>query len=269
MSASVISTDSDVMVTGVASVITTLKDLSHTDLLKVMKALTTELGKKSKELVKDAKASKVTTKAKKEPKEKKPLPKHLKKPHAWVAFTLKNALENGWAEFVIHQKRKNKDTGVTEEEEIVMPKAVLNDDGAWVYEGTIGSEKNPSGKQLNHKEAMSLSKVLKDSGDKSWSDFEAQYVEEDDDSDVKSVAESEASKKSNVVRKTIAEKEAEKEAEKAAAKAAKDAEKAAKKTEKVTAKAEEKKLVPSKKADEEPKVDELKKVVTKKVIAKK
>ncbi len=267
MSASVISTES---ITGVASIVSSLKELSHSDLLKVMKSLTTELGKKSKDMAKEVTAAKKEQKkAKKEkagPKEKKSLPKHLRKPHAWVAYTLQNALENGWSEFVINQRKKNKETGEVEEEEIVMPAGVLNSEGAWVYESSIGSEKNPNGKQINHKEAMSLSKVLKDSGDKSWTAFEAQYFEEEgDDSDTKSVAASETSKKSTVVRKTAAEKEAEKEA----AKAAKDAEKAAAKAAK-TAKEVEKATVksPAAKKVEEPKVEE-KKVVIKKVVSKK
>ncbi len=273
MSASVISTES---ITGVAGVINNLKELTHSDLLKVMKSLISELSKKSKDMEKEVnvakKGQKKAEKAK-VPKEKKSLPKHLKKPHAWVAYTLQNALENGWPEFVIHQRRKNKETGEVEEEEIVMPAGVLNSDGAWVYDGSVGSEKNPSGKQLNHKEAMSLSKALKESNHTSWSRFEAQYVEDDGESDAKSDTGSELSKKSNVVRKTAAEKEAEKEAEKAAkeaekiaAKAAKDAAKAAKDAEKTPAK-----MVKSTKVavSESAPAPEEKKVVTKKTVTKK
>jgi hypothetical protein len=211
------------------------------------------------------KVTKKEDKPEKEKKEKKAgsqpkgkVPKQLLKPRAWVEFTLAHALENGWEEFVIHQSKKDKETGEVVEEEIVMPGSELNDDGCYVYEGTIGSSKYPSGRQMIQKEAMSLSKqrwapkTKTGTNPELYEEFEAQYEEpEDDDEDAKSEKSENSSKQ--VKRMTIAEKEAEqaakkaakeaekeakkaeKEAEKAAKKAAKEAEKAAKASEKVTA----------------------------------
>jgi hypothetical protein len=231
------SSSNEIETTALTNVINNLRSLNHSELLKVMKSLTSELGKKSKDMLKEvatAKNEKNTVKKEKTPKEKKSLPKHLRKPHAWVAYTLQNAMDNGWPEFVVHQRRKNKETGIMEEEEIVMPASILNSSGVWVYEGSIGSEKSPDGKQINHKEAMSLSKAMKDSNNKTWTDFESQYVDntDDDNTDNTTTTKLDNSQKPTIVRKTAAEKEAEKvaakaikETEKAALKAAKEAEK--------------------------------------------
>jgi hypothetical protein len=163
------------------------------------------------------------------------IPPQLKKPRAWVEYTLKDALENGWESFTVVQKKKDKETNTITEEQIEMPASILHN-GAHIYKDSI-SEKTPEGKQLIHKEAMSLSKQRKESSHATYAEFEAQYVDETTDDD-KSVASSTSSKKI-VVKKTAAEKEAEaaakkaeKEAEKEAKKAEKEAEKAAKKAEK-------------------------------------
>lgn len=208
-------------------------------------------------------SSKKTDKPEKEKKEKKTgsqpkgkVPKQLLKPRAWVEFTLAHALENGWEEFVIHQSKKDKETGEVVEEEIVMPASELNDDGCWVYEGTIGSAKYLSGRQMIQKEAMSLSKqrwapkTKTGTHEELYEEFDAQYEEPEDDDEGKSVKTESSSKV--VKRMTIAEKEAEqarkkeekeaekeakkleKEAEKEAKKAAKEAEKAVKAAEKST-----------------------------------
>ncbi len=213
------------------------------------------------ELASEKKAAKKTAakkepKAEKEKKEKKTgsqpkgkVPKQLLKPRAWVDFTLTHALENGWEEFIIHQKKKDKETEEVTEEEIVMPASELNEEGCYVYEGTIGLPKYPSGRQMIQKEAMSLSKQRWQPKTKSgthpelYEEFEAQYEEPEDDEDDKKSEKSESSSKV-VKRMTIAEKEAEqarkkaeKEAEKAAKKAEKEAEKEAKKAEKEAEKA--------------------------------
>jgi hypothetical protein len=179
-----------------------------------------------------------------------------------VEFTLAHALENGWEEFTVNEKKYKKTVGedgkekkeLISEEEIIMPASVENEDGAHVYEGTIGLAKYPKGRQIILKEAMSLSKQRWSPKEKSGShpelyeEFEAQYVEEDADD-----AATETTEKTtpSVRRLTAAEKEAEKEAakkakeeEKAAKKAEKEAEKAAKKAEKEAEKAAKTALKP-------------------------
>jgi hypothetical protein len=197
-------------------------------------------------------ATKKEPKAEKEKKEKKTgsqpkgkVPKQLMKPRAWVEWTLAHALENGWEEFVIHQT--NKKTG--EEEEIVMPASELNEEGCYVYEGTIGLPKYPSGRQMIQKEAMSLSKQRWAPKTKTgthpelYEEFEAQYVEPADDDDDAKSEKSESSSKV-IKRLGLAEKEAEKEAKKAE----KEAEKAAKKAEKEAEKEAKKLLKEAEKA---------------------
>ena len=170
------------------------------------------------------------------------VPPQLRKPRAWVDFTLKHALEHGWEAFTVYQTKKDKTTGEKVEEEIEMPASELLN-GAHIYKDSV-DEKHPHGKQLIHKDAMSLSKQRWAPKEKMgthhvlYLEFETSYVvEADADSD--SAAEPSAVSKTVVVRKTAAEKAAEaeakkaaKEAEKAAKKAEKDAEKEAKKAEK-------------------------------------
>ncbi len=216
-----------------------VKTFEPTELFKILKAVATEAEKKSKQ----TKATTKTTTKKSGSMPKGAVPPQLKKPRAWVEFTLKNALENGWESFTVLQKKKDKETNTITEEQIEMPGSILHN-GAYIYEDSV-SDKTPEGRQIIHKEAMSLSKQRKESNHATYAEFEAQYVDETDDD--RSDAGSTASKKI-IVKKTVAEKEAEaaakkeaKEAEKAAAKAAKEAEKAAakeaKEQEKAAAKA--------------------------------
>jgi len=206
-----------------------LKGLETGDLYKVMKFVVSETEKRSKMGVKVDK--------KKGSMAKGVVPPQLKKPRAWVEFTLRHALENGWESFVIRQKKKDKVTGEKVEEEIEMPGSVLHE-GVYVYEGSV-TEKCVTGKQLIHKDAMSLSKQRwtpkekKGTHPELYEEFEAEFDasigEEEDVSTVDdNASEVSGSTKKSVVRKTAAEKEA----EKAAKKAEKDAEKAAKKAEK-------------------------------------
>jgi len=225
-----------------------LKGLETGDLYKVMKFVVSETEKRSKMGVKVDK--------KKGSMAKGVVPPQLKKPRAWVEFTLRHALENGWESFVIRQKKKDKVTGEKVEEEIEMPGSVLHE-GVYVYEGSV-TEKCVTGKQLIHKDAMSLSKQRwtpkekKGTHPELYEEFEAEFDasigEEEDVSTVDdNASEVSGSTKKSVVRKTAAEKEAEKaakkaekDAEKAAKKAEKDAEKAAKKAEKDAEKAAKK-----------------------------
>lgn len=222
-------------------ILTALKHLDQPDLFKVIKSALADAEKKAK-----------SSKPGKEKKEKKTgsapkgkVPDQLKKPRAWVDFTLKHAIENGWEEFTITQKKKDKDTAQVTEEEIVMPPSQKNDDGAWVYEGSI-TDKTPKGRQIIHKEAMSLSKQRKQTAHHTYAQFDLAYVPEDDD-DNKSQVSLLSSK--TVVRKTVAEKEAErdaknaqKEALKLAQKAQKDADKEHKKALKLAEKEADKAL---------------------------
>jgi hypothetical protein len=232
--------DSENILITMEDIISSIKSLESGDLFKLLKAITNEAEKKSKTNKKIITKSTSTKKSGSMPKGS--VPPQLKKPRAWVDFTLKHALENGWESFTAKLRTKDKETGEKMDEEIEMPCSILYD-GAYVYKGSV-TEKYPKGKQLIHKDAMSLSKQRKESGHISYAEFEAQYVDEttyNDKSDTESTVSS-ASKKI-VIKKTVAEKEAEadakriaKEAEKAAAKAAKEAEKAATKAAKEAAK---------------------------------
>ena len=228
------------------TVLATLKTLEAADLFKVMKQALAAAEKRSTGVAPRGRAA-AAKKTGSMPKGV--VPPQLRKPRAWVDFTLQHALENGWEPFTVYQTKKDKVTGEKVEEEIEMPGSILHD-GAYVYEGSV-TEKTPAGKQLIHKDAMSLSKQRwapkekKGTHPELYEEFEASYVEEavetaDDASETSST-------KKVVVRKTAAEKaaeaeakKAEKEAEKAAKKAEKEAEKAAKKAEKEAEKAAKK-----------------------------
>jgi hypothetical protein len=225
---------------GLEDVVSSLKTFESAELFKLLKAVATEAEKKSKQTKTTTKAS-TAKKAGSMPKGA--VPPQLKKPRAWVEFTLKNALENGWEPFTVLQKKKDKETNTITEEQIEMPGSNLHN-GAHIYEDSI-TDKTPEGRQLIHKEAMSLSKQRKETGHATYAEFEAQYVDETTDDDRSDAGSSVASaSKKIIVKKTAAEKEAEakakraaKEAEKEAKKAEKEAEKEAKKAEKEAEKA--------------------------------
>lgn len=217
----------------VEEMLSSLKSLDTGDLFKVLKQALSEAEKQSKQMKKSS-AKETTTKKKTGSMPKGVVPKQLMKPRAWVEYTLKDAHTNGWESFTVVQVTKDKTTGTKTEEQIEMPKSILHN-GSHVFEGSV-TEEHPDGKQLIHKDAMSLSKQRKMNGHGSWTAFEAEYVDESSE-DEKSVTSNSSSK--IVVKKTAAEKEAEaaakkaaKEAEKEAKKAEKEAEKAAKKAEK-------------------------------------
>jgi chemotaxis protein histidine kinase CheA len=227
------------------ALLASLKSLDAADLLKVMKLALAETEKRVKGVVPRGRAA-AAKKTGSMPKGV--VPPQLRKPRAWVDFTLKHALENGWEAFTVYQTKKDKATGEKTEEEIEMPGSVLHD-GAYIYEGSI-TDKTPAGRQLIHKDAMSLSKQRWAPKEKTgthpelYAEFEASYVEEAVEvPDAASVA----SSAKKVVKVTAAEKaaaaeakKAAKEAEKAEKKAAKEAEKEAKKAEKEAEKAAKK-----------------------------
>jgi hypothetical protein len=230
------------------SILASLKALEAADLFKVMKLALAEAEKRAKGTAPRGRAA-AAKKAGSMPKGV--VPPQLRKPRAWVDFTLQHALENGWEPFVVYQTKKDKVTGEKVEEEIEMPGSVLHD-GAYVYDGSI-TEKCPAGRQLIHKDAMSLSKQRwapkekKGTHPELYEEFEASYVEEA--VEVPDTA-SEASSK-RVVKMTAAEKAAAAEAKKAAKEAEKAEKKAAKEAERATKKAEKEAEKAAKKAEKE------------------
>ena len=228
------------------NVMSTIKTLESAELFKLIKTIVSEVEKKTKQTSKTSSKAVVAKKTGSMPKGS--IPPQLKKPRAWVEYTLKHALENGWEAFTIHQTHKDKETGEKTEEVIEMPGSVLHD-GAYVYADSV-NEKNPAGKQLIHKDAMSLSKQRKEANHPTYAEFEAQYVDDTSDDD-KSTTSSKASTVKSVVKKTAAEKEAEKEAKKAEKEAEKAAKKAEKEAEKEAKKAVKEAEKASKKAEKE------------------
>ena len=126
-----------VSVNALASLQESLKDASVQELLTLIGAATAEAKKKAKG-VKEPKEPKVP-KGPKEPKEKGPVPPQLRIPHAWVAKTLDDANTNGWDGFEVTGKNP-----------VTMAGSVIRD-GQHVFPDT--------GKPMNHKLAMSLSKA--------------------------------------------------------------------------------------------------------------
>jgi hypothetical protein len=228
----------------VDSLIEMLKQFSSAELMKIMKTVVAEVDKKMKLTVKGGKT--VTKKTGSMPKGV--VPPQLRKPRAWVEYVMKDARENGWESFTITQTKKNKETGERETEEIEMPCSVLHE-GVHIYEDSI-DDKNPNGKQLIHKDAMSLSKHYWSAKEKSgtredlYREFEDQYDEDGDDEE-KSEKELEKERKKAEKEAEKEAKKAEKEAEKERKKAEKEAEKEAKKAEKEAEKASKKVVVPA------------------------
>jgi len=221
----------------VEAVLASLKTLETADLFKVLKQALAAAEKRSTAAAPRGKAAAAAKKAGSMPKGV--VPPQLRKPRAWVDFTLHHALENGWESFTVFQTKKDKETGEKIDEEIEMSASVLHE-GAHVYDGSV-TEKTPAGKQLIHQGAMSLSKQRWAPKDKKgthpelYAEFETAYVEEEVDvPEAASVASSKVVVKMTSAEKTAAA-EAKKEAkalETAAKKEAKALEAAAKKAEK-------------------------------------
>ena len=196
----------------VPAILAASKLLGASDLFKIIKEVTKLAEKATKTAEKSTSKRGVTAKkAKDAPKGK--TPRQLRKNNAWVSFTLKDAQENGWESFIVKSSRKDKETGEVTEEEIEMPASELHG-GCYVYEGSV-SESTPSGRQIIHKEAMSLSKARKESHP-SWETFLESY-EEEPASETESVAAKSTTSSKVTVRKTAAEKAEEKAAKEAAA----------------------------------------------------
>jgi len=230
--------------------LSSIKTFETVDLFKLLKAIMTEAEKKSKQ----ANTMRKTPTKKSGSMPKGAVPPQLKKPRAWVEYTLKNALENGWESFTILQKKKDKETNITTQEQIEMPGSILHN-GSHIYENSI-TDKFPAGKWVIHKEAMSLSKQRKESSHITYSEFDALYIDNTND-DNKSAISSTSSKKI-IMKKTYAEKEAEDEAKKLAKEIEKETTKAEKQLKKASVAA----------AKESKTTDKNEKSVTKKPVIK-
>lgn len=246
--ASAVSTDDSVSAVeeiDVPAILAAAKSLDSSDLFKLIKECTKEAEKRMKSAEKSTSTKRVAKKAGSAPKGK--TPHQLRKNNAWVAFTLKDAQENGWEPFVVNSTRKDKETGETISEEIEMPGSVLNGE-FYIYEDSV-TESTPEGRKIIHKEAMSLSKQRKESHP-SWDTFLATY-EEEPASETESVAKSTTSSKITI-RKTAAEKAAEKEEKdrlKALEKEQKEAARALKKAESEEKKRIEREAIDARKAE--------------------
>jgi len=212
--------------TDMDALLVTLKGLEAGDLFKIMKQALTEAEKRNK-----------TPKEKKGSMPKGVVPNQLKKPRAWIEFTLKHAQEHGWEPFTIVKKSK---------ESTEMPGS-FEHNGVHVYKESV-TEKTPDGKQLIYTYAMSLSKQRwspkSNSGthENLYKEFEQNYVE-----DVVIHVEPKVKVTMEQKQEQAALKKAEKEREKEEKKAEKEREKALKKAEKEREK-DAKKANPVKKA---------------------
>ena len=167
----------------VSAILAAVKDMDLENLFKVMKVVTAETEKKSKEAAKvvaKGKAKASAKAAKRASAVKGVMPPHLMKPRAWVEYVLAYGRKNGWEAFTAQQTHKDKDTDTKVVETIEMPGSVLHE-GVHIFEGSI-SEKDPKGKTLIQKDAMSLSKVWwaqktnEGTHEELYREFEAQYV---------------------------------------------------------------------------------------------
>jgi len=149
-----------------------IKQSGQVNLLKMQKAVMSEIERKLKSGEKTVRVVKKTGSM-----PKGVIPQQLRKPRAWVEFTLKFARENGWEAYVIHQQKKNKLTGEKELVEIEMAEGERGENALYVYGDTK--------KKLTHKDAMSLSKVWWSPKDKTgtredvYQMFEQEFVVEE------------------------------------------------------------------------------------------
>lgn len=170
--ASAIASASDAPTLTVEEILNGLRGLTMTELVRVTKAVALESEKKFKVFEKAAVKSKKPKKAGSMPKGV--LPRQFLKPNAWKAFVMADAKANGWPAFTVSLKRKNKETGEVEIEEVEFSASQMKD-GVRVFD---------SGRAFNEKDAMSLSKIYWDNKAQSgsrkdlWTRFDAQYVEE-------------------------------------------------------------------------------------------
>lgn len=199
--------------------INAVKGLDLHDLFKIQKAAMTEIEKRSKQ-----KEPKAVKKSGSMPKGEQP--PQLRMNCEWVSYTLQDGLANGWESFTV--SRKKTVDGVKTVEDIEMAESVVHE-GSHIYKDSI-SEKDPNGRQLIHKDAMSLSKHRKESGHPTYEAFMENYTSDKSDSEKEApikVDDKEAKKIEKA--KELAEKKLAKEQEQAEKKLAKEQELAEKK----------------------------------------
>jgi len=160
-------------------ILSTLKNVETSELFKILKVTVSEMERKWKENKPKEK--------KKGSLEKGTIPNQLIKPRAWVEYTLNDAKTNGWESFTINRKKKDKETKSVTEECVTMSESVEKN-GVHVFKDSI-TDDCPNGRKMINKEAMSLSKYRKESGHKSYSEFEAQYEVEEVEEVVEPVVE--------------------------------------------------------------------------------
>jgi len=182
------------------SLVKSVKALSPSDWIKLIKSSATEMEKKLKSFT--GSKSGRTKKSGSAPKGE--TPKQLRKTHAWVKFTLQYALKNGWPAFSVENKKTK--------EVVEMPASTFHD-GAYVYEDSVTDEA-PNGKQIIHKDAMSLSKHYKTNLPEVYHEFEQLFEQEQADQPSESDEKTESEQP--VVKKTAAQKEVERKAAAAA-----------------------------------------------------
>lgn len=127
-----------------------LKEMSAEEILSVMVACVASMKKSLKGSTGGKKERKKGSMPKGE------VPQQLVKPRAWVEETLEDAKKNGWEAFQVRTQKKDKVTGEVTESITEMAESELHN-GTHIFKGSI-TEKTPNGKQLIHKDAMSLSK---------------------------------------------------------------------------------------------------------------
>jgi hypothetical protein len=214
------------------SLIKSVKALSPSDWIKLLKSTATDMDKKLKTLStsKTGRTKKTGSAPKGE------TPKQLRKTHAWVKYTLQHALKNGWPSFPVENKKTN---------EIIDMPASTTHDGAYVYEDSV-TDDNPNGKQIIHKDAMSLSKYYKTNVPEVYHEFETVFEQEqetpnsedDEKVDSKPVVKMTAAQKAEERKAAAEAKKAQAELDKAEKAAQKKAQQEAKKQSEAAAKAE-------------------------------
>ena len=186
-----------------------LPSMDPQELLELMAAVNTVLKKKWKSSPMKKSVEKV----------KKPAPKALKRNQAWIAFTLRHAMNNGWEAYTIHQETKNKATGETVPDDTARSGSVPNNaDTPYTFkDAKTGAIVTPAfiyedtGKHFIYKEAMSLSAQWKwaegarpaikfrdeTEEQEHWSDLFREFIAGYEDTDLGSESESSSSSSSS------------------------------------------------------------------------
>ncbi len=150
----------------IETIIKFIKSSESSVVLKLMKACVAEM---EKDIKSGSKRTKNVVKT------KQGTPHQLRKNNAWVKFTLKHALANGWEAFTAKQVSKDKETGEKTNLVVEMSNSMVHNN-AHVYRDSVTLE-CPNGKQIIHKEAMSLSKFWKTNRDDIYQLFLSEYDE--------------------------------------------------------------------------------------------